>query len=601
MWKLAPLAALLVACAPLPTPTGDASETALDPARIRADVGWLADDAREGRGVATRGLADATRFVADAFARAGLAPAGEAGSWFQPLQASVAIRIAKAELAVGGELLARGRDFEALLSSADGDVEGELVFAGYGISDPDAGWDEYAGVDAAGRVVLVLDDRPRHAEGPLAGAAGTRFLRRAYKVATARKHGVAALLLAPAAEAEGLPGAAGNQDANPSRQASELLTFALTREAAERLVAAAGRAPLGERQGTIDAKRAPDSAPLDPVRVRASVRIERTRGEIANVVALLPGSDPELAHEAVVVGAHVDHLGRGEFGTLAPDARGQIHNGADDNASGSAGLLAVARALAAGSRPRRSIVFAAFTGEEMGLAGSSHYVEHPALPMKDTVAMLNLDMVGRLDAGRLTVFGAETSPGFEPRVRDAARGLPLELGFAEGAFAPSDQTSFHAKGVPVLHFFTGTHPQYHTPEDDAELVNAEGIALVAELVARVTTDLANAPARPGVVLAEAPRPASGEGGYGPWLGTVPAFGGPPVRGVRLQAVRPGSPAEAAGLRPGDVIVEFAGAPIANLEEFAALLFGARAGERVEIVVERDGQRLPTSAVLGQRR
>jgi hypothetical protein len=448
--------------------------------------------------------------------------------------------------------------------------------------------------------VLVLDDRPRHEEGPLAGAAGARFLRRAYKVANARKHGAAAVLLAPAAPGEGLPGAAGNRDANPSRQPSECLTFAVSRAAAERLVAAGG-VDLEGRQRRIDEERAPQSAPLGSVRARASARIERTPGELANVLGWLRGSDPVLAHETVVVGAHLDHLGRGEFGTLAPDAQGQIHNGADDNASGITGLLAVARALAAGPPLRRSVLFAAFSGEEMGLLGSAHYVEHPTRPLADTVAMLNLDMVGRLSDGRLTVFGAETSPAFEPLVREAGRALPLAPEFAEGAFAPSDQTSFHAKGIPVLHFFSGTHPQYHTPEDDAELVNAEGIALVARLVAGTAAELADAPERPPVVLAEAPRPGSGEGGYGPWLGTVPAFGGPPVHGVRLQAVRPGSPAEAAGLHAGDVIVEFAGAPIANLEEFAALLFGARAGERVEIVVEREEERVATSAVLGQRR
>jgi len=601
--RLASLALLLVAaCAGSPFARPRAAEApAFDPARIRSDVAWLADDAREGRGAGTRGLADAAAFVADAFARAGLAPAGESGSWLQPFAAPVAISIAEAELEVEGVPLVRGRDFEALLSSADGVAESELVFAGYGISDPDSGWDEYAGIDAAGRVVLVLDDRPRHEEGPLAGAAGARFLRRAYKVANARKHGAAAVLLAPAAPGEGLPGAAGNRDANPSRQPSELLTFAISRDAAERLVAAGGGADLAGRQHRIDEERAPDSAPLAAVRARASVRIERTMGEIANVLGCLPGSDPALAHETVVVGAHLDHLGRGEFGTLAPDAQGQIHNGADDNASGITGLLAVARALAAGPPLRRSVLFAAFSGEEMGLLGSAHYVEHPVRPLADTVAMLNLDMVGRLSEGRLTVFGAETSPAFEPLVREAGRELPLVPEFAEGAFAPSDQTSFFAKGIPVLHVFSGTHPQYHTPEDDAALVNAEGIALVARLVAGTAAELADAPERPPVVLAEAPPPGSGEGGYGPWLGTVPAFGGPPVRGVRLQAVRAGSPAEAAGLRAGDVIVEFAGAPIANLEEFAALLFGSRAGERVEIVVEREGERIATSAVLGQRR
>jgi hypothetical protein len=607
------LLVLVAACAGPGLP--GAAQSPFDPERIRSDVAWLADDAREGRGPGTRGLADAAGFVADAFARAGLEPAGDAGAagsgpasdesraraYLQPFAVPVAISIAEAGLEVEGVPLARGRDFEALLGSADGGAESELVFAGYGISDPDSGWDEYAGIDAAGRVVLVLDDRPRHDEGPLAGAAGARFLRRAYKVANARKHGAAAVLLAPAAPGEGLPGAAGNRDANPSRQPSELLTLAVSRAAAERLVAAGGGADLAERQRRIDEARAPHSAPLAGLHARVSVRIERTPGEIANVLGILRGTDPALAHETVVVGAHLDHLGRGEFGTLAPDAQGQIHNGADDNASGIGGLLAVARALVSGPPLRRSVLFAAFSGEEMGLLGSAHYVEHPARPLADTVAMLNLDMVGRLSEGRLTVFGAETSPGFEPLVREAGRELPLVPEFAEGAFAPSDQTSFHARGIPVLHFFSGTHPQYHTPEDDAALVSADGIALVARLVAGTAAELANAAGRPPVVLAEARPPGSGEGGYGPWLGTVPAFGGPPVRGVRLQAVRPGSPAEAAGLRAGDVIVEFAGAPVANLEEFAALLFGARAGERVEIVAEREGARVATSAVLGQRR
>jgi hypothetical protein len=615
--RLAPLAWLLVAaCAGSPPGRPRVGQApAFDPARIGSDVAWLADDAREGRGAGTRGLAEAARFVADAFADAGLEPARGAGvpgtdftsadlrthAYLQPFAAPVAISIAEAELEVEGVALVRGSDFEALLSSADGAAEHGLVFAGYGISDPESGWDEYAGIDVEGRIVLVLDDRPRHDEGPLAGGAGARFLRRAYKVANARKHGAAALLLAPAAPGEGLPGAAGNRDANPSRQPSELLGFAVSRAAAERLVAAAGGPDLAERQRRIDEERAPQSEPLAGLRGRAAVRIERTPGELANVLGLLSGADPDLAHETVVVGAHLDHLGRGEFGTLAPDAQGQIHNGADDNASGVTGLLAVARALAAGPPLRRSVLFAAFSGEEMGLLGSAHYVEHPARPLADTVAMLNLDMVGRLSEGRLTVFGAETSPAFEPLVRAAGRDLPLAPEFAEGAFAPSDQTSFHAKGVPVLHFFSGTHPQYHTPDDDAALVNAEGIALVARLVAGTTAELANAAARPPVVLAAAPRAAAGEGGYGPWLGTVPAFGGPPVRGVRLQAVRPGSPAEGAGLRAGDVIVEFAGAPVANLEEFAAILFGSRAGERVEIVVERAGGRVATSAVLGQRR
>jgi aminopeptidase YwaD len=267
-----------------------------------------------------------------------------------------------------------------------------------------------------------------------------------------------------------------------------------------------------------------------------------------------------------------------------------------------AGLLELARRLAAGQALRRSLLLVAFTAEEVGLVGSGRYVSEPPVPLENTVTMINLDMIGRLSDDTLTVFGAESADSFEDLVRESANGLDLELSFAEGAFGPSDQTSFHAQGLPVLFFFTGTHSDYHTPEDDAGRIDADGTARVVHLVERVAQGLADDPDRPAVLRSEAPaRVAAGQRGYGPYLGTVPAFGGPPVRGVRLQAVRTGSPAEHAGLRNDDVIVQFTGAPVANLEEFAALLFGARAGERVEIVFERDGQRVETWAVLGQRR
>jgi hypothetical protein len=565
-------------------------------------VAWLADDAREGRGMASRGLKEAARYVAESFERAGLVPGGLDGSWYQSFEMAVAIRIEDAVLALGNESFERGQDFEAFLSSASGSLEAPVVFVGYGITDPESGWDDYAGIDTQDRIVLVLDDRPDVEEGPLAGTRGTRFLRRAYKVANARRHGAGAVLLAPSESGLSLPGNAGHEDANPTRQATEALSLAVSRESAERLVAAAGGPGLTERQALIDELGRSNSAVLTGVRANVSVRIGRDMQEVSNVLGRLPGSDPALADEVVLVGAHLDHLGHGEYGSLTPGRRGEVHNGADDNASGIAGLLELARALASGDAPRRSVLFAAFTAEEVGLVGSGYYVGNPPVPLASTVTMINLDMIGRLADRQLTVFGAESADSFEDLVRDSADGIDLELSFAEGAFGPSDQTSFHAQGLPVLFFFTGTHSDYHTPEDDVDRVDAEGTARVVRLVERVVRGLADAPERPEVVRAEVPsRVAGGERGYGPYLGTVPAFGGPPVRGVRLQAVRAGSPAEHAGLRGQDVIVQFTGAPVANLEEFAALLFGARAGERVEIVFERDGQRVETSAILGQRR
>jgi hypothetical protein len=604
--------AILLACWPGAL-RRDAAEPRADAARIAADVAWLADDAREGRGLGTPGLAEAARFLAEGFRAAGLEP-GAGGSFFQPFEMPVAIRVAEAALEIGGRRLERGRDFEALLSSDDGDLDLEVVFAGYGISDAQGGYDDYAGLDVTGKAVLVLDARPKGDVVPLEGSR-TGFLSRTYKLLNARNRGAAALLLAPSvADLAGLPGGAGSEVANPTLSASGVVAVALSRSAAEGLVTRGAGESLAALQARIDAAGRPVSRPLRGTRARLRVAIERTRGEVANVVAVLPGSDPSLALESVVIGAHYDHLGHGAFGSLAPESRGEVHNGADDNASGTAGLLELARAFAAGPRPRRSLVLAAFTAEEAGLVGSARYVDAmpdaparagaatPGGPPARTVAMLNLDMIGRLGEGGVTVFGAESSPGFRALVEEAVTGLPLRVAFEAGATGPSDQTSFAATGIPVLFFFTGTHAEYHTPRDDAGLVNAEGEAEVLRLVQRVARRLLDADAAPAFVAAPASPPGSPAGrGYGPYLGTVPAFGGPPVQGVRLQAVRPGSPAELAGLRAGDVIVAFAGAPVRSLEEYAALLFNARAGEPVEVVVEREGRRIPLLATLAQRR
>ena len=575
----------------------------MDAVRIAADVRWLADDAREGRAAGTQGLDAAAEWLAEAFRRAGLAPGGDDGGYLQRFELPVSLRVVREALRVGALDFAARRDFAALLSSGDGSVRAPLVFAGYGISAPEQGYDDWEGAPVEGAVVLVLEDRPGGDESPFAGVHANAFLSRAHKVSNARDRGALAVLLAPrvtdgedAAQVE-----AGQPSANPSQRSSGIPVLSLSRAAAERLVAHSGGTPLRERQRRIDATLRPASELLRGALVDLEVRMERRMGNAANVVGILEGSDPRLRREAVVVGAHYDHLGRGEFGSLAPQQRGEIHNGADDNASGTAGVLELARAFAQGPRPRRSLVFAAFAGEEIGLFGSRAYVEAPAVPLSDTVAMLNLDMVGRLRDGRLVVFGTGSSPGFPSLVQRALRGLPLDAAFTEDGFAPSDQTSFYARSVPVLMFFTGAHPQYHTPDDDAPRIDAEGEALVLEAAYRVARALLDADGRPEVVAAEAPAPSREGSGYGPYLGTVPSFGEEEVPGVLLQGVAPGSPAEKAGIRAGDRIVRFDGASVANLEEYAARLFAARPGQQVRIGLLRDGQLVEVVTTLGRRR
>ncbi|MDJ0785631.1 MAG: M20/M25/M40 family metallo-hydrolase [Myxococcota bacterium] len=591
--------------APLPQlPAGIESE------RIRADVAWLAADEQGGRGIGTPGLAQAADWLAARFAEAGFEGGAPEGGFLQRFQVPVSIQVEQATLEIpnatsGTRAGERGVDFEALLASTSGTLPEEVVFAGFGISDEETGWDDYAGLDVSGKTVLVLDGRPGESgDDPLGGGRGAAFARPAYKLLNARRNGAAALLIAPAlADVPGFPGIGGHGGANPSIRDAGLLAISLSRPFAADLLAAAGE-DLGALQRRADEEREAGGKPLD-VRLVGAVEIERRDGEVANVIGILRGSDPLLAEQAVVIGAHYDHLGTGAFGSLSPSRLGEIHSGADDNASGTAALVALARAFGQGERPRRTLILIGFTAEEAGLLGSAHYVTTPSVPIEDTVAMVNLDMVGRLREDRLVAFGSESGSGLRELVDAAAEGTGLRIEHQVGAQGPSDQTSFASQRVPVLFFFTGTHPQYHTPDDQVELVEAEGIARVASLTLSVARGLLEDEERAeflGNVAGHGSGalPAGG-GGYGPSLGTIPAFGGEPVEGVRLSGVRPGSPAEAAGLQGGDVIVRFAGSSVRNLEEFAALLFSQVPGREVEIEVLRDGERISTRATLGQRR
>jgi hypothetical protein len=376
-----------------------------------------------------------------------------------------------------------------------------------------------------------------------------------------------------------------------------VIALALSREAAARV---AGRAGGGLEEWVRRAEaREPPS--LRRLRATGSVEIARRDGEVANVIGRLPGADPRRAHEQIVIGAHYDHLGHGEYASLAPDRRGAVHPGADDNASGAAGLVALARALASGPRPARTLAFVAFTAEEAGLVGSTRYVESLATP-DEVIGMVNLDMIGRLGEGGVTAFGADTAPPFADLVRRAAARRGVAVSLVDGSHGPSDHASFHGARIPALFFTTGEHAAYHTPEDRAEALRPDGAARVLGLAADVALALADAPERPRFAEAQATArlPASHAGSTRAWLGTVPAFGatGPP--GARIAAVLPGSPAERAGLAGGDVIVAFAGNEVTSLEELASLLALQSEGSEVEIVVQRGERRIEMRAVLGRR-
>ena len=321
-----------------------------------------------------------------------------------------------------------------------------------------------------------------------------------------------------------------------------------------------------------------------------------------NVIGLLPGHDPNLRNETVIVGAHYDHLGLGGFGSLDPDSTGKVHNGADDNASGAAMLIQIAARLAQ-SPPARTVLFLAFSGEELGLLGSAHYVKQPVYPLSSTIAMINLDMVGRLRNGRLIVYGARTAKEF-PALLDS---LNWHAGFdlkAQGdGYGPSDQSSFYAAGRPVLHVFTDLHDDYHRTTDDWQKIDPEGFRRVTNFTVGLVTALANRPTR--LTPVEVPPPAHGTTtaasmpAYGTYLGTIPDMTDNPG-GVRLLGVRAGSPAEKAGLRGDDIITRIGDSEVPDLQAMTNALRSHEPGDTVDIVVRRGNQVTTVRATLGTR-
>src|SRR5262245_1763569 len=347
----------------------------------------------EGRGSGTSGGDRAAAHVVDVFKAAGLTPAGEGGTYFQTLSVPTGVRLGTpntlAILGPRGRAFALGRDFTPLSVSADGSATGDVLFAGYGIPAPELGYDDYAGIDARGKVVVVFAREPRSRDpaSPFQRSSAHHYSGREHKLINARQHGAAAVLVAshPAAEDPPMP-ALGAQG-----QSLGIVAAAVNRATAETLLAPMGK-KLAELAEAIDSAMAPRSAPVPGVKAALEVTVVRERGATRNVVGLLPGRDPALREQAIVIGAHYDHLGRGGDTSAAPDQHGQIHHGADDNASGVAVMIAVARAFAAAGGAPRTLVFAAFSGEELGLLGAADYIRRPPVPMDRTVLMVNADM-----------------------------------------------------------------------------------------------------------------------------------------------------------------------------------------------------------------
>jgi Tol biopolymer transport system component len=541
--------------------------------RYRQDVAWLSDDARGGRGIGTPGLAEAADWIERQFREIGLEPAGEDGGYRQKFDALVDVdRDPASSFSIDGDQRAQDQ-FMIPGFSANAAVSGTVVFAGWGIDSDEHGIDDYEGVDVTGKVALVRRFTPK--EGAFENADAQRRLGDIrYKAFKARENGAIALLVAdlPEGDEEEAPFPGLRVDTQGD---AGIPVAVIRRSDAKKLLA--GGSTVG-----IDA------------------RLIEIRKPAENIVGRI--SPKTRLAGAVMIGAHYDHLGMGGEASLEPNVIAP-HNGADDNASGTAALLEAARLLVDRKDTlSRDVVFAAFSGEESGLLGSSELARSP-LPgtaPAGLVAMLNMDMVGRLRNNRVSVLGGDSAEEWDDIVLPICNELAISCQLGGDGYGPSDQTPFYAAGVPVLHFFTGAHDDYHRSTDDVERINAGGGARIANLVADVAIELTSVDAITYTASA-APPPQGDVRGYGASLGTIPDYTGAPddKTGMLLAGVREGGPAAEAGLQKGDRIVELAGREVRDIYDLMYILRESKPGESGNVIVERGEERIEANITFGR--
>lgn len=595
--------ALLLGAVSAGSPVQLRPEDGISPDRYLDDIRFLASPELEGRGNGTDGLRQAGDFLAAEFADMGLEPEGEDGSWFQNFEVTTGIRTGDGNaLTLNGTVL-DSEQFAPMRFSSSVEIHAPLVFVGYGITAPEMHWDDYQGVDVNDKIVVAFRHEPQEniPESPFDGTEFTTHASLRNKAVNAKQHGAAGILflLDPnqhTPEEEQIQETARGSETGDSGIAAAYVSM----DPLLSLFAGEGY-DLAEAQMEIDTQLVSRSFELPAREAVLATEVVRERAPVRNVLAAVRGSDPVLRNEWVVVGAHYDHLGTdGEF-SLDPAGEGKIHYGADDNASGTSGVLELAR-LASANRDmlERSILFMGFAGEEIGLLGSSYFVNNATVPIDDVVAMINLDMIGRIQNDHIYVSGTGTSPTFPALVSEEAEGTGLSLDFSESGIGGSDHMSFNLKDIPVLFFFSGLHSDYHKPTDTADKINTEGAARVLTLVYRVLDRLAEAPGRPVYTEVDEPRPITGSGGgYGPYFGSVPDFRDD-LGGVLFADITPGSPSDDAGLRAGDLLVEFADKKIENLYDFTYALQAQAPGDVVAVVVVRDGERITATVTLEAR-
>ena len=579
--------------------TARAAAGAITADALRSHVAYLASDELEGRLTGTEGARKASDYLADRLRQAGLQPGATDGSYFQSFDytAGVEIDAASNSLKIGGTPLVLGMDFSPVSFSENATASGNVVFAGYGLKtagDGEHGYDSYAGLDVKGKIVCVLRYAPEGVDAnrkqELNRYAGLR-----YKAMLARDRGAIGLLVVtgPNSPNAGELVPLGRDDRDGS---CGIPVISLSADAAAKLL---GGQDLKAIQDALDREdpHAQTSFASD-VAVDLQTALTRRRATDRNVVAMLPPASGDASTaEYVMIGAHYDHLGHGEAGNALSrsDEEGAICNGADDNASGTGVVLEIARTIAQKRQTdpalaRRGLIVGFWSGEELGILGSSHFAAEPPVPTDRIAAYVNFDMVGRLRENKLVAQGVGSSTAWSKLIekRNVAAGFSIVT--QTDPYLPTDSTAFYSRGVPTLNLFTGAHADYHRPTDDIDTLNYDGMTRIARFAAAIISDLSSAEQRPDYVKVESTAGAGGREALRTYIGSIPDYAAEDD-GVKLGGVRAGSPAEKAGLKTGDLIVEFAGKAIKNIYDYTYAIEAAKVGQPLDVVVLRGGNRV----------
>jgi hypothetical protein len=584
---------------------------------LRAMVERLASDRLEGRFTGSPGAERAAEFLANELQRIGLQPVSTNGGLFQAFEFNAGVRVLtnanhlsviRAGAVPATNAFAVERDFRPLSFTANGELEGEVVFVGYGLSVPGKageGYDSYRGVDLTNKIALVLRYVPEEVDAKRR-AELNRYAGLRYKAMLAREHGAKAVLFVTGPNS---PNAGGltRTTFDSSLAGSGIVALSIGSNVVETLFADLGK-DLKTLQADLDKENphAESGFALPKVTVQIATALEHIKKSDRNVLAALPPADNSARSEWVLVGAHYDHLGFGEGGAmLRKGEENKIHPGADDNASGTATVLELAASLAAEREKNpsafaRGLIFAFWSGEEIGLIGSSHFAERPPVPISNVTAYLNFDMVGRLRDNQLTLQGTGSSSLWRRLIekRNVAAGFSLTL--QDDPYLPTDTTALYTKHVPVLNFFTGGHDDYHRPTDRPDTLNYEGIERIAKFARAILFDLVKNTERPDYLVVARREGGGSRENLRAYLGTIPDYA-TEVSGVKLSGVRAGGPADKAGLKGGDIIIEFGGQKIANIYDYTYAMDAARIGQPVQVIVLRDGQRVTLSVAPEARK